>query len=144
MILNELIKETQKNQMISTLLKYYKVESVKMKYKSMKDHAYFNVETGTMELSTRYKKLKDSQVKDFLITMIHEIRHAMDSKKYGWKKFKETYEMEIAKWQAEHPKDVDGWMRNKREAISYEKEAEDFGQKNWKQWYNKFKKQNLI
>ena len=65
MILNELIKETQKNQIISTLLEYYKVESVKMKYKSMKDHAYFNVETGTMELSTRYKILKTSQVKEF-------------------------------------------------------------------------------
>ena len=67
MILNEFIKETQKNQMITTLLKHYKVESVKMKYKSMKDHAYFNVETGTMELSTRYKNLKGSQIKPFLI-----------------------------------------------------------------------------
>ena len=61
MILNELIKETQKNQMISTLLKHYGVKSVKMKYKSMKDHAYFNVETGVMEVSTRYKTLKTSQ-----------------------------------------------------------------------------------
>ena len=144
MILNEFIKETQKNQMISTLLKYYKVESVRWKYKRIKDHAYYNVDKGTLELSNRYKTLKTSQVKGFLHTMIHEIRHAMDSKKYGWKKFKEMYEMEIAKWQAEHPKDMDGWMGNKREAISYEKEAEDFGQKNWKQWYNKFKKQNLI
>ena len=92
MILKEFIKETQKNQMISTLLKHYKVESVKMKYKSMKDHAYFNVETGTMELSTRYKNLKGSQVKDFLITLVHEIQHAMDSKKYGWKKFKDMWE----------------------------------------------------
>ena len=48
MILNEFIKETQKNQMIMELLKYYRVESVKMKYKSMKDHAYYNVDTGTM------------------------------------------------------------------------------------------------
>ena len=31
MILNEFIKETQKNQMISTLLKHYKVGNVKMK-----------------------------------------------------------------------------------------------------------------
>ena len=45
MILNELIKETQKNQMISTLFKHYKVESVKMKYKSIKDIMleYFDV-----------------------------------------------------------------------------------------------------
>jgi len=144
MILNEFIKETQKNQMISTLLKHNKVESVRWKYKNIKDHAYYNVDKGILELSTKYKTLKTSQVKDFLITMIHEIRHAMDSKKYGWKKFKEMYEMEIAKWQAEHPKDVDGWMRNKREAISYEKEAEKYAQKNWKKWYSKFKKEGLI
>jgi len=144
MILNEFIKETQKNQMIATLLKHNKVESVRWKYKNIKDHAYYNVDKGILELSTKYKTLKTSQVKDFLITMIHEIRHAMDSKKYGWKKFKEMYEMEIAKWQAEHPKDVDGWMRNKREAISYEKEAEKYAQKNWKKWYSKFKKEGLI
>ncbi len=144
MILNEFIKETQKNQMISTLLKHNKVESVRWKYKNIKDHAYYNVDKGILELSTKYKTLKTSQVKDFLITMIHEIRHAMDSKKYGWKKFKEMYEMEIAKWQSKNPKDVDGWLRNKREAISYEKEAEKYAQKNWKKWYSKFKKEGLI
>ena len=140
MILNELIKETQKNQMISTLLKHYKVESVKMKYKSMKDHAYFNVETGTMELSTKYKNLKTSQVKDFLITMIHEIRHAMDSKKYGWRKFK-------GMWEYEANMITQGHVKGKTDPYGdnpHEVEAEEFGQKNWKQWYNKFKQQNLI
>ena len=136
MILNELIKETQKNQMISTLLKHYKVESVKMKYKSMKDHAYFNVETGTMELSTRYKTLKTSQVKPFLITVIHEIRHAMDAKTFGWKKFKEKYEYEM-NLQITNGKDE--YKDNK-----YELEAEEFGQKMWKFWKSKFKKDGLI
>ena len=28
--------------------------------------------------------------------------------------------------------------------ISFEKEAEQFGQKNWKKWYNKFKKEGLF
>ena len=140
MILNEFIKETQKNQMISTLLKHYKVESVKMKYKSMKDHAYFNVETGTMELSTRYKNLKDSQVKEFLITMVHEIRHAMDSKKYGWRKFK-------GMWEYEANMITQGHVKGKTDPYGdnpHEIEAEEFGQKNWKQWHSKFKKQNLI
>ena len=80
--------------MISTLLKHYKVESVKMKYKSMKAHAHFNVDTGTLELSTRYKAIKPSQIKELLITIIHEIYHAMDSKKRGWKNFKDDYERE--------------------------------------------------
>ena len=57
MILNEFIKETQKNQMISTLLKHYNVESVKWKYKSIKDYAYFDYERGVLQLSSRYKKL---------------------------------------------------------------------------------------
>ena len=140
MILKELIKETQRNQMISILLKYYKVESVKMKYKSMKDHAYYNVETGVMELSTKYKNLKTSQVKDFLITMIHEIRHAMDSKKYGWRKFK-------GMWEYEANMITQGHVKGKTDPYGdnpHEIEAEEFGQKNWKKWHTQFKKEGLI
>jgi len=136
MILNEFIKETQKNQMISTLLKYYGVGSVKMKYKSMKDFAHYDVDRGELQLSKRYKTIKDSQIKEFLITMIHEIYHAMDAKRYGWKKFKEMYEMEM---NLQISKGKNEYDDNK-----YEIAAEDFGQKNWKQWYNKFKKQNLL
>ena len=95
MILNEFIKETDKNQMIKELLQYYKVGNIKWKYKSMKDYAHYDVDRGVLQLSSRYKSIKDSQIKDFLITMIHEIRHAMDAKKYGWKKFKEMYEMDM-------------------------------------------------
>ena len=40
MIIKEFISETNKNQMISTLLKHYKVGNVKVKQKSMKDHAH--------------------------------------------------------------------------------------------------------
>ena len=136
MILNEFIKETQKNQMISTLLKHYGVGNVKMKMKSMKDHAHYDVDRGQLQLSTKYKNLKDSQVKNFLITIIHEIRHAMDAKKYGWKKFKEMYEMEMNLRVANNQ---DEYKDNK-----YEIEAEEFGQKNWNKWYNTFKKEGLI
>ena len=80
-------------------------------------------------------------LKEFLITIIHEIRHAMDAKKYGWKKFKYMYEMEIAQWQAENPKNnLDDWYKH----ISFEVEAEQFGQKNWKKWHSKFKKDKLF
>jgi hypothetical protein len=136
MLIKEFISETNKNQMIATLLKHYKVESVKVKQKSMKDHAHYDVDRGELQLSTRYKTLKKSQVKSFLITIIHEIDHAMDSKKYGWKKFKEMYEMEM-NYQVQRGKDE--YDDNK-----YEIKAEDFGQKNWKMWYNKFKKQGLF
>ena len=140
MILKEFIKESQKNQMITTLLKHYKVESVRWRYKSIKDHAHYNVDKGILELSSKYRKLKDSQMKNFLITLIHEIRHAMDAKKYGWKKFKEMWEYEANMISQGHVKGkTDPYGDN-----PYELEAEEFGQKNWKQWYNKFKKQNLI
>jgi len=136
MLIKEFISETNKNQMIAVLLKHYKVESVKVRMKSMKDHAHYDVDRGTLLLSTRYKILKKSQVKPFLITIIHEIDHAMDSKKYGWKKFKEMYEWEM-NLQVQQGKDE--YKDNK-----YEIEAEEFGQKNWQKWYTKFKKDGLI
>ena len=136
MLIREFISETNKNQMISTLLKHYKVGSVKVKQKSMKDHAHYNVDTGTLELSTRYKVIKKRQTKDFLITIIHEIYHAMDSKKYGWKKFKDMYEYEM---NLQIAKGKDEYKDNK-----YEIAAEKFGQQNYSKWLRKFKKLGLI
>ena len=122
--------------MIATLLKYYKVGSVKVKQKSMKDHAHYNVDNGTLELSTRYKTIRNREFKEFLITILHEIYHAMDAKRYGWRKFKDMYEYEM-NLQIANGKDE--YKDNK-----YEIEAEDFGQKNWKKWKSKFKQNNLI
>jgi len=136
MLIREFISKENKSQMITTLLKYYKVGNVRVKLKSMKEHAHYNVDTGTLELSTRYKTLKSSQIKEFLITILHEIYHAMDSKKYGWRKFKLDYEWEMNLMIA---KNKDEYKDNK-----YEIEAEDFGQKNWKKWQSKFKRENLI
>jgi len=136
MLIREFISEANKSQMITTLLKHYKVGNVRVKLKSMKNHAHYNVDTGTLELSTRYKTIKSSQVKEFLITILHEIYHAMDSKKYGWRKFKLDYEWEMNLMIA---KNKDEYKDNK-----YEIEAEDFGQRNWKKWNSKFKKEGLI
>jgi hypothetical protein len=136
MLIREFISETNKNRMISTLLKHYGVGSVKVKQKSMKNHANFDVDRGTLELSTRYKTIKKSKIKEFLITIIHEIYHAMDAKRYGWRKFKDMYEYEM-NYQISQNKDE--YKDNK-----YEIAAEDFGQKNWRKWYNTFKKDNLF
>ena len=122
--------------MISILLKHYKVGNVRVKLKSMKNHAHYDVDRGTLELSTKYSTIKNSQIKDFLITILHEIYHAMDAKKYGWKKFKEMYEMEMNLLIA---KGKDHYKDNK-----YEIEAEKFGQKNWSKWKTRFKKEGLI
>ena len=136
MIIKEFISETNKNQMISTLLKHYKVGNVKVKTKSMKNHAHYNVDTGTLELSTRYKTISNRQLKEFLITILHEIYHAMDAKRYGWKKFKEKYEYEM---NLQIAMDKHQYKDNK-----YEIEAEKFGQKNWQKWKRQFKKEGLI
>jgi len=136
MLIREFISQTNRNKMISDLLKHYKVGSVKVKTKSMKNHAHYNVDTGTLELSTRYKTIKNSQVKEFLITILHEIYHAMDAKRYGWKKFKDMYEMEMNYRIAN---DQDEYDDNK-----YEIKAEKFGQKNWSKWKTRFKKEGLI
>ena len=136
MIIKEFISETNKNQMISILLKHYKVGSVKVKQKSMKNHAHYNVYTGTLELSTRYRVIKPNKIKQFLITILHEIYHAMDAKKYGWKKFKDMYEYEMNYRIANNQ---DEYKDNK-----YEIEAEDFGQKTYRKWFQKFKKDKLF
>ena len=140
MLIKEFISETNKNQMISTLLKHYNVGSVRVRNKSMKRHADYDVDRGVLNLSTKYKALKRSQIKSFLITMIHEIRHAMDAKKYGWKRFKGMWEYEANKIEQGHYKGKsDGYWHN-----PYEIEAEKFGQKNWNKWYKKFKKMELF
>ena len=136
MLIKEYISETNKNQMISTILKYYKVGNVKIKMKSMKDYAHFDVDRGTLQLSTKYKKIKDSQVKEFLITILHETYHAMDAKKYGWRKFKDMYELEM---NYQIAMDKDEYKDNK-----YEIAAEKFGQQNYSRWLQKFKKEGLI
>ena len=136
MLIKEFISETNKNKMISDLLKYYKVGSVKVKLKAMKDYAHYDVDRGELQLSTRYKVIKERDVKEFLITILHEIYHAMDAKKYGWRKFKDMYEYEmnlqIAKGKDEYEDNI------------YEIQSEKFGQGIYKSWYRKFKKDGLI
>ena len=140
MLIKEFVSETNKNQMISSLLKQYNVGSVKVKLKSMKGYAHYDVDRGVLELSTKYKTIKKSQIKQLLITIIHEIYHAMDAKKYGWRKFKEMYETELNMIaQGHYPNKSDEYKDNK-----YEIEAEKFGWQNWKKWYNKFKKEELF
>ena len=141
MLLNEYLNQAQKNHIIATLLKHYKVR-VRVVYKPIKDYAYYVLGKGVLEISNRKGIIRNE--KDFLITVLHETWHAVQATKMGWKKLRDAYEMDISKWQADNPKDMAGWMRNKRKAISFEREAEKFGQNEWKNWYNKFKKDGTI
>ena len=141
MLLTEFIKEAEKNQMIAAILKDHKVR-VRVVHKSIKDYAYYVLGKGVLEISNKKGVIKDE--KDFLITVLHETWHAVQATKMGWRNLKDDYEMEIAKWQADNPKDMSGWLRNKRKAISFENDAEEYAQKTWKKWQSKFKKEGLI
>ena len=53
--------------------------------------ADYNVDADTINIKPT------SNLKDFLVTVYHEIDHARDAKKYGKKKYKEKYEQEMNK-----------------------------------------------
>ena len=53
--------------------------------------ADYNVDTDTIYITPT------SDFKDFLVTVFHEIDHAIDAKKFGKKKYKQRYELEMNK-----------------------------------------------
>ena len=113
------------NKIVSILINHYEVNYINIKYKQMDDFAYFNVDDSELQLNKKYKSLKRSQIKEFLITVLHEIYHAMDSKRYGKENFKERYEMEM------------NWLVTMGYSLNdnrYELDAESFGRENWKMW----------
>lgn len=124
------VKETL--EIYRTITKAYGVNP-KFKWTSKTDmYAHYDLDRGVIELS----KTLNKNPKEFLFSLLHEIDHAMMAKKYGVKKFKEMYEYEM-NYLVQQGKDE--YKDNK-----FEIEAEDFGQDNWKRWYKKFKKEELI
>ena len=73
--------------------------------------------------------------------MIHEIKHAIDAKKYGWKRFRGMWEYEANLITQGHGAkgSKDPYKDNPHEI-----KAEEFGQKNWQKWHKIFKKQELF
>jgi hypothetical protein len=82
------LKETL--EILDGLFKHYGVKP-KVKWdNSTSRFANYEVEINTMYVS---RKLNKDQ-KEFLHTILHEIKHAIDAKKYGKKKFILAYEKE--------------------------------------------------
>ena len=77
--------------------------------------ADYNVDTDTIYITPT------SDFKDFLVTVFHEIDHAIDAKKFGKKKYKQRYEMEMNK-AVERGGDA-------HDDNYFEKKAEKFGRK---------------
>ena len=100
-----------------------KVRFLKKKGKVKADYV---VETDTITLEPT------SDLKDFIMTVLHEIHHAQMAKKYGKKKFLKMYN-QAGTMAAHHgfdPHDDNKW----------EEKAENFAKRNFKTWYSKFKK----
>ena len=97
------------------LVKRYKLKS-KVKFTSGANMADYDWVNDTINLRKNY-----SSVKDFLITVLHEIKHALDRKKMGMKRYEKAYtlagEMAVQKGGDFHDDN------------RFEEEAEKFGKR---------------
>ena len=106
------------------IVKLHKLKS-KVKITTGKDKGDYNWTTDTINLRKSYPT-----VKDFIITVLHEIKHALDRKKMGVKKYEKAYSVagELAV-----QKGGDFHDDNK-----FEEDAERWAKKEYPKWKNKF------
>ena len=110
----------------SELIKNYRLKS-KVRFGTYgKDKGGYNWDTDTIYLNKYYKK-----VSEFIITVLHEIHHALQIKKYGRRKFMKKYT------QASNMAQFDG--KDRYWANKWEKKAENWAQQEYRRkWKNKF------
>ena len=110
----------------SELIKNYRLKS-KVKFGTYgKDKGGYNWDTDTINLNRYYPK-----VSEFIITVLHEIHHALQIKKYGRRKFMKMYN------QASKMAQFDG--KDRYWANKWEKKAENWAQQEYrKKWKSKF------
>ena len=123
--LKDLITERTDFQYVaSELVKNYGLKS-KVKFGTGSEFADYVPETDTIRLRKSYLN-----VKEFLITVLHEIAHALDAKNLGVKKFVKKYTQAgtIAAHGGLDPYDNNKW----------EKRAENWAKREIKKWMDKF------
>ena len=110
----------------SELVKYYGLKS-KVKFTSGAGiRGHYIPEKDTIYLKRSY-----SSVKEFIISVLHEIQHAMDAKRLGRRKYSKIYDQagSMAVHQGKDPYWANKW----------EKRAEKWGKQEYrKRWKNKF------
>ena len=74
-------------QTAQSLVKKYKLKS-KVKFGATHDYGDYIPEKDTILLNRSYPN-----VKEFIISVLHEIKHALDRKKMGVKKYERAYTM---------------------------------------------------
>ena len=102
------------------LVKQYGLKS-NIKMGTGKNFGEYIPETDTITLRTSYKTIKD-----FLMTILHEIKHALDAKRLGKKKFIKKYTQAgtMAAYDGLDPHDDNKW----------EEKAERFAKQELSKW----------
>ena len=115
---NILLERIDYLEVAAGIIKKYGLKS-KVKFGSGKDYADYKPETDTIYLRKSYPS-----VKEFLITILHEIKHALDAKRLGTKKFIKKYTQAgtMAAYDGLDPHDDNKW----------EEKAEDFAKRELK------------
>ena len=106
-----------------SIVKKYKLKS-KVKFGAKHDYGDYIPETDTILLNRSYPN-----VKEFIISVLHEIKHALDAKRLTPKKFKKKYDQAgtMAVYHGKDPHDVNKW----------EKLAEKWAQREYKRKWSK-------
>ena len=118
------LKETLK--LIEEIFKHYKVKT-KIKWANYTDKfAHYEVEKDTMYVSKKLNK----DPKEFIHTILHETKHAIDAKKLGKQKYIQAYE-------TEQNMIAQGYKKGKHDPYSdnqFEIDAENFAKKEKNYW----------
>ena len=111
----------------SELVKNYNLPKTKVKFGTFsKDKGGYNWDNDVINLQKSF-----SNVDDFIITVLHEIHHAIQVDKYGRKKFLKKYA------QAGNMAELDG--KDRYLANKWEKKAENWAQQEYrKKWKGNF------
>ena len=112
---NMLLERVDFHQMATKIVKDAGLKSKVVFKNTGKNKADYTVETDTINIKPT------NNLKDFLVTVYHEIDHALDAKKYGKKKYKEKYEKEM-NYAIQNGEDA-------HDGNYFEKKAEKYGRK---------------
>ena len=115
-----LLERVDYNQIADTIIKQYGLKS-KIKMGRGKDFGEYIPETDTITLRPSYPNIKE-----FLMTILHEIGHALDAKRLGVKKYIKKYVQAgtMATYKGLDPHDDNKW----------EEKAERFAKRELPKW----------
>jgi ADP-ribose pyrophosphatase YjhB (NUDIX family) len=119
-----LVERIDYHEIASQLVKTYKLKS-KVKITSGKNKGDYEWKSDVINLRPNY-----SSIKEFLITVLHEIHHALQRKKMGAAKYEREYYIagELAQQKGKDFHDDN----------QFEEDAEEWGKKQYMKWKNKF------